>query len=63
MANKLMYGVPGGGTSYGMTALTDSGDNKTFDFGTIEFLSARSHDDVSYAPSVLVDGVISGLEV
>lgn len=60
MATKLLYGVPGGGTYYASTLLTDSGDNTTFNFGTIEFLSGWSYDGLSFAPTVVVDGVVSG---
>jgi len=60
MSKVLYYGVPGGGTYNDTTALTDSGDHKTYNFGTIQFLSGWSYNGTSYAPTVLVDGVISG---
>jgi len=57
---RLLYGSPGGGTYYDRTALTDSGDNQTFNFGTIQFLSNFSFKNADYTPTVVVDGCKSG---
>ena len=65
MARVLMYEVPGAGDYITMQALTNSGDNTQYNYtGGGDFLSAFIDSaGTSYAPTVLVDGVISGAVV